>query len=201
MNSSMRRWSLGGIQSSALNSPEARSPRGTCAATREGRSETSKDWIARIPDSLANSRPQTFSRPMPSGVTRPMPVTTTRLMPARLRQGAGAAKRGPKDGWLGAAGGNARSAVRLDKAERVPHGHDLLGCVVRDLAAELLLERHHQLDRIEAVGPQIVDKAGVFGHLGLVEAEMLDDDLLDPLGDVAHSIFPRLRAASCLNSA
>src|SRR5439155_27389538 len=79
------------------------------------------------------------------------------------------------------------SAMRLDEADRVLDGHDLLGRVIGDFAAEFLLEGHHQLDRIEAVCPQIVDKAGVLGHLGLVDAEMLDDDLLDPLGDVAHA--------------
>src|ERR1051325_9715477 len=188
MNWSMRRWSLGGTQSSALNSPEARSPRGTWAATREGRSETSKDWIARTPDSPANSRPQTFSRPMPSGLTRPMPVMTTRLIRAPFPYGAGVDEGGPGGYRPGALKCDARSAMRLDKADRVLDGNDLLGRVVRDLAAEFLLESHHQLDGVEAVGPQIVDKAGVLGHLGLVDAEMLDDDLLDPIGDIAHSL-------------
>src|SRR5207244_13262067 len=84
------------------------------------------------------------------------------------------------------------SAMCLDEADRVLDGHDLLGRVIGDFAAEFLLEGHHQLDRIEAVCPQIVDKAGILGHLGLVDAEMLDEDLLDPFGDVAHSLFPRL---------
>src|SRR5207237_7824258 len=83
---------------------------------------------------------------------------------------------------------DARSHMRLDEADRVLDGNDLLGGVVRDLAAELLLEGHHQLDGVEAVGPQIVDETGVLGHLGLVDAEMLDDDLLDPIGDIAHSL-------------
>src|SRR4051794_15077310 len=81
-----------------------------------------------------------------------------------------------------------RSAVRLDKAHRVLDGDDLLGGIVRDFAPELLLEGHDQLDRIEAVGAQIVDKAGILGDLGFVHPEMLDDDLLDPLGDVTHSL-------------
>src|SRR6266496_2466497 len=87
----------------------------------------------------------------------------------------------------------------LDKADRILDGHDLLGRVIGNFAAEFLLEGHHQLDRVEAVRPEIVDKAGILGHLGLVDAEMLDDDLLDPLGDVAHSIFPRLCAATWLD--
>src|SRR5712691_9966952 len=126
---------------------------------------------------------------MPSGVTSPMPVTTTRLMPGRTPPGLLP--------WRP----TTRSAMRLDEADRVLDGHDLLGRVIRDFAPEFLFEGHHQLDRVKAVGPQIVDKAGILGDLGFVDAEMLDDDLLDPLGNVAHSIFPRLRAASWLNSA
>ncbi len=103
MNSSIRRWSLGGTQSSALNRPDARSPRGTWPAIRDGRSETSKDWIAPIPDSPASRRRHTCSRPIPSGVTSPMPVTTTRLMLAMLpRLSGGCARGGPSPGRLGA---------------------------------------------------------------------------------------------------
>src|SRR5258707_528943 len=93
------------------------------------------------------------------------------------------------------------SAMRFDEADRILDSHDLFGGVIRDFAAEFLLEGHHQLDSVEAVRTQIVDKAGILGHLGLVDAEMLDDDFLDPLGDVAHSIFPRLCAANWLDSA
>src|SRR5579884_1342416 len=114
---------------------------------------------------------------MPSGVTSPMPVMTTRLIAAPLlRPEAGpCARKKP-----------ARSAMRLDKAHGVFDRDDLLSGVVRDLAAELLLEGHDQLDRVEAVSAEIVDKAGVFGDLGFLDPEMLDDDLLDPLGDVTH---------------
>ncbi len=70
-----------------------------------------------------------------------------------------------------------------------------------NFAPELLLERHDQLDGVEAVGAQIVDKAGIFGHLGFVDAEMLDDDLLDPLGDVAHALISLIDAADWLDSA
>src|ERR1700738_1824373 len=80
----------------------------------------------------------------------------------------------------------AGSAVRFDEADRILHRHDLLGRIIRDLAPELLLEGHHQLDGVEAVGAQIVDEAGVFGHLRFVDAQMLDDDLLDPISDITH---------------
>src|SRR6185437_10808092 len=187
MNVSIRRWSLAGTQSSALYLPEAVSPIGTWPAIRDGRSETSKDWIALMPDSPAISRPHTLSSPRPSGVTKPIPVTTTRLIAFPVQ---------PFYGMYGLPGRRLRSsrpsvapgasAMRLDKAHRVLDGDDLLGRVIGDFAPEFFLERHDQLDRVEAVGTQIVDKAGVLSHLGIVDAKVLDDDLLDPLGDVAH---------------
>src|SRR5690606_27704351 len=84
---------------------------------------------------------------------------------------------------------DARSAVRrvlLDERDRVLDGLDLFGGVVRNFASELFLERHDQLDRIEAVSAQIVDEAGAFVDLRLIDAQMLDDDLFHPIGDVAH---------------
>src|SRR3954454_436059 len=142
-----------------------------------------------MPDSPATSWPQTFSRPMPSGLTRPIPVTTTRLIGAPFWCSTGGGQSRPTSGAPGALRGKSRSAMRLDKADRILDGDDLLGRVIRDLAAELLLESHHQFDRVEAVRPQIVNKTGILGHLGLVDAEMLDDDLLDPVGEIAHSLI------------
>ena len=81
------------------------------------------------------------------------------------------------------------SAVRFDKADRILYRHDLLGSIIRDLAPEFLLESHHQLDSVEAVGAEIVYEAGVFGHLRFVDAQMFDDDLFDPIGDVTHPFF------------
>src|SRR5262249_32592581 len=64
----------------------------------------------------------------------------------------------------------------------------------RDLAPELFLKRHHQLDGVEAVGAEIIDEAGVFGHFRFVDAQMLDDNLLDPISDVTH---PFLSSVAC----
>src|SRR5689334_16540923 len=85
------------------------------------------------------------------------------------------------------------SGLRLDEVDGILHREDLLGGVVGDLAAELFFESHDQLDGIKAVRAQIVDEAGAFGDLRLFDAEMLDDDLLDPFRDVAH--FKSLSAA------
>src|SRR6185312_283609 len=132
--------------------------------------------MARRPDCPWSSRFQTFSAPIPSGVTSPMPVTTTRFMRCYRMTLV-----------------RARPAllVRLDEADRILDGHDLLGRIVRNLASELLLERHHQLDRVEAVGSEIIDEAGVVRHLGLVDAKMLHHNLFYSLGDIAHRFVPR----------
>ena len=50
-----------------------------------------------------------------------------------------------------------------------------------------------ELDGVEAVGAQIVDEAGILGHLFGFDAQMLDDDFLHAIFDVAHilsSQFP-----------
>src|SRR5215813_6320980 len=156
---------------SALKWPLALSPTGTSPAILVARSDVSNDWMARMPDSAAIRRRQLVSTPSPSGVTMPMPVTTTRLIVrlpcrgTRRRSGLG---------------------VALDEADGVAHGLDLLGGVVRNLDAEFLLERHHQLDRIETVGAEIVDEFGILFHLRRFDAQMLDDDLLNALANIAH---------------
>ena len=55
--------------------------------------------------------------------------------------------------------------------------------------AEFFFEGHDQLDGVEAVGAQIVDEAGIVGDLGLVDAQVLHDDFLYPLGDITHHSF------------
>jgi hypothetical protein len=71
----------------------------------------------------------------------------------------------------------------LDVLDRVPDGEDFLRGLVRDLDAELLFERHHQLNGIEAVRAQMLDEAGVLDHLGFLDTEVFDNDLFDPFGD------------------
>ena len=68
----------------------------------------------------------------------------------------------------------------------VADGDDRLSLVVRNLDPELLLERHDQLNRIEQVGPEIVDEIGALDDLVGFHAEVLDDDLLHALCDIAH---------------
>src|SRR3989441_7341703 len=82
-----------------------------------------------------------------------------------------------------------RLGVRLDVVDGLLHGGDLLGFLVGNLGLELLLERHHQLDGVERVRPQVIDERRLVLDLGFVDSELLGDDLLDALFDVFH---PRL---------
>src|SRR6478672_1759945 len=123
-----------------------------------------------IPPRPAQSASQFASVPIPSGDTRPTPVTTTRLL------------KGPPSEW------SLLFAVRLDVLDRFLHARDLLGVLVRNLDAELLLERHHQLHRVERVRPEVVHERGVRGHFFFVDAQLLHDDALDFVCD-GHSVL------------
>src|SRR5512134_254538 len=87
----------------------------------------------------------------------------------------------------------------FDIGDRILDGLDLLGGIVGNLAAELFFERHDQLDGVERVGAEIVDEAGALGDLRLVDAEMLDDDLLNACGYIAHWPPPSWLFESVLN--
>jgi hypothetical protein len=60
--------------------------------------------------------------------------------------------------------------VRVDVLDRFLDARDLLGVLVGNLDAELFLEGHHQLDRVERVGAEVVDERCVRSHFFLVDA-------------------------------
>src|SRR5688500_8052759 len=144
------------------------------------------------PDLPSRMRFQVSSRPCPSGVRSPMPVTTTRRMcrpqkrtaaPQVLTRDAAALdSRNSEDG--------SAAQPLADELHGIANGLDVLGGVIRDLDIELFLERHHQLDVVEAVSAQVIDKAGLLGHLLGVRIEVFDNDLADAFKDVGHSVGP-----------
>ena len=67
-----------------------------------------------------------------------------------------------------------------------------IGGIVGNLAAKFLFEGHDELDRVETVGAEIVDETGVLRHLVGLDAEMLNDDLLNPLANITHRFQPLL---------
>jgi hypothetical protein len=68
-----------------------------------------------------------------------------------------------------------------DVVDGLPDGLDLLRVLVRDLDPELVLQLHDQLHEIERVGVEILLEGSVLRDLVLVDAELLRQDLLDPL--------------------
>src|SRR6266436_1588746 len=46
----------------------------------------------------------------------------------------------------------------VDVVDGILHGADFFGGIVRDFDVEVLLERHDQLDGIQRISPQVVDK-------------------------------------------
>src|SRR5579859_1763039 len=184
MKSSMRRRSLVVTMLSTSNLCGSSVPSGIMPAILAGRSETSKCSMARRPEPPLVRRSQLALWPTPSGVTMPRPVTTTRLMRSLGSY--------PVERNIAAPPGQQRGVcrlrMRLDEVDGILDGQDLLGGIVRNLAAELFFESHDQFHRVEAVGPQIIDEARRLGDLGLFNAQVLDNNLLNPFGDVRHLI-------------
>jgi hypothetical protein len=77
----------------------------------------------------------------------------------------------------------------------IADGAELIRLFVRDVDVELLLEGHHQLDGVQAVAAEVLHETGVGLELLPLHAELLDDDVLDLLFDVAHVVLMRLRCA------
>src|SRR5262245_854790 len=94
--------------------------------------------------------------------------------------------------------------VRLHVVDGLLDRGDLLGVLVRDRGLELLLERHDELDGVQRVGAEVVDKGRLVLDFGLVDAELLCDDFPDALFDVFHpalslrgAYFTGIRTCTC----
>src|SRR5262249_26253865 len=147
----------------------------TSPAMRQLNCDASKEVMGPMPLVPFLIASQTVSVPIPTEVNMPTPVTTTLRCCKRELRGL--------DG-LGL-------LLGLDVVDRVLGGGDLLRVFVGDVEVECFLERHDQLDYIQRVGAEIIDKARVGIDLRLVHAELLDDDLLDLLlnGHASSRLF------------
>src|SRR5579872_1516878 len=197
MKSSTLRWSFGSIHWSGLKVPPEPSPRGTTQAIWLARSETSNVAIFRAPLSPFRIRFQVGSMPQPSGETMPRPVTTTRLIqitPASCTRSpitnSGTVR--PRSLPLSQARAGA-SALRVlfQKFGRIADGQDRLGGVIGNLTTEFFFESHHELDRVETVSAEVVNKARVVDNLFGLNTKVFDHDLLNPLANLTH------RSTSC----
>src|SRR6185369_11866119 len=150
---------------------------------------------------------QLVSTSPPSGVTSPRPVTTTRRI-SQLRPSKQTASRSVREAvraafrrFGGRSAGPDSALVLVDIVDRVAHGRDLLRGVVRYFDSKLFLESHDQLDDVEAVRSEIVDEAGVLRDLVGFYTEMFDDDLLHPIGSLAHWKLPPFVLLRCPSDA
>src|SRR5512132_150847 len=133
-------------------------------ANRTCSAEASNFVMGAAPERPASSALQVDSTSFPTGVTSPRPVTTTRC--AKLF-----------------------SDLLVEVVHGIAHGAKLLGVLVRNVDVELLLERHHQLDRVETVSAQVLHEARARGQLLALDAQLFDDDVLDLLFHVVHVVL------------
>src|SRR5216684_3075871 len=139
--------------------------------------------IRPMPERPSTSPFHVGSLPTPRGEIIPIPVTTTRRLLMRIRESARVGTReirGSFPEWHGPGrpvpDGLRSFGALVDVLDGVPDLLDLLGLVVGDLDAELLLEGHDQLDRIERVRSKVLDKRRFRVHFVGIDAELLDDD-------------------------
>src|ERR1700754_2340745 len=130
----------------------------SCASMRTG-SWPAHSWVSGpTPERPASMASQVDATSPPSGVVAPSPVTTT--------------------------SGRLISGVRLDVGDGVAHGLEVLHLVVRDLHAELLLGRDHDLDHGQRVDVEVVGERLLLGHVVGVDAGDLFQDLGQARGDL-----------------
>src|SRR4051794_22389077 len=106
------------------------------------------------PDLPAINASQKLSVSFPSGDTAPIPVTTTLIgslltYSRSLRDGYDATAIRRARSLRSTARGSRRGRVLLQVRHGVTDGLHLVGVLVGDVEAELLLERHHELDDVE----------------------------------------------------
>jgi hypothetical protein len=80
--------------------------------------------------------------------------------------------------------------VALDVIDRQLDGGNLFGFLVGNLALELFLEGHHELDVVEGVRPEVFDEGRLVLDVGLGYAKLFCDDLLDAGFNVVHRLPP-----------
>src|SRR5678815_691641 len=123
---------------------------------------------------------------LPSAVTRPTPVITTRRFEFAINAAARRVPRGPQRHAMNAA---VLTCLGGDVIDRVLHGLDLLGFLVRNIQTEFVFERHDELDGVERVRLQILGESGAVGDLVRIHGQLLFDDLLYLGFDLRHEVL------------
>src|SRR6187455_1759317 len=182
MNGSMRRASLGEMYWDT--SKPATSP-----ANFVANGVTSMRVMGLMPLLPARIADHAVAMSLPTGETIPSPVTTTRRLDTLSSMKCGVMGEGGGAGVYlrtHARGTCLRLAAIRDVADCLAHSGDLLGVLVRDLDLELFFERHHQLDRIERIGTEVIDERSVIHNLLSLDAQLFGDNRLHLLFNRAH---------------
>jgi hypothetical protein len=74
----------------------------------------------------------------------------------------------------------------FEKVRSVADGDNGFGGVIVNVAAEFFLESHYQLNGVNTVRTEVVDKAGILDHSVRLDAKMLYHDLFYALAHVTH---------------
>src|SRR2546423_2527748 len=139
------------------------------AAIRTG-SCAAQSWVSgATPERPATMASQVDATSPPSGVVAPSPVTTT--SGRDIRQSSSRVTQASRRGLL-------------DVRHGVAHRLEVLHLVIRDLDAELLLGRHHDLDHGQRVHVQVVGERLPLGDVVRVHAGHLFEDLSEAGGDL-----------------
>src|SRR5580704_3615794 len=89
-----------------------------------------------------------------------------------------------------------RLGVLIDVRDGVLHGADFLRVLIRYFDLESLFERHDQLDSVERIGAEVVDKRSRGRHFRFIDTQLLHDDLLDPFFNRCHRFLLLSRAVA-----
>jgi hypothetical protein len=116
--------------------------------------------------------------------------TATRLA-MKSEQPASHRKRA-QAGWLRPQASSGARSVLLQEFYGVADRENVLSGVIRNFAAEFFFEGHNQFDSVQAVGTEVIDERRIVSNFFALDTQVLDDDFLYAVCDVAHWSIPRL---------
>jgi hypothetical protein len=76
-----------------------------------------------------------------------------------------------------------------DKLHSITHRLDGFCGVIWNFDAELFFESHHEFNRVQAVGAEIINEARFRLHLVGINTQVFNYDLLHSFSDIAHVLL------------
>src|SRR5258706_11240006 len=127
---------------------------------------------------------------LPSGQTMPRPVTTTRrLLNLQTCQLHSWRRSALKAGLPPSGKGSGLAATFGDVVDGLLHRGDLFRVLVRNFDLEFLFQGHDQFDRVERIGAQVIHKGRSVGDLFGLDPQLLCNNGLYLLFNVAHLVL------------